>query len=100
MPEFAPVTTAVRSRRSGIWAAVHPTRRKLRALHGRGRAPRDTGAMVAQAIRTRVWRNGKLEKEDFPFEQVSDYLAEPDCMVWADLLCPDDETVDQLAEEL
>ena len=56
--------------------------------------------MVKQAIRTRVWRNGKLEKEDFPFEQVSDYLAEPDCLVWADLVCPDPATVSQLAEEL
>lgn len=56
--------------------------------------------MVEQAIRTRVWRNGKLEKEDFPFAQVSDYLAEPDCLVWADLLCPDTATLDQLAEEL
>jgi magnesium transporter len=56
--------------------------------------------MVEKAIRTRVWRNGRLEKEDFPFEQVSDYLAEPDCLVWADLLCPDTDTVSQLAEEL
>ena len=56
--------------------------------------------MVEQAIRTRVWRNGRLEAENFPFEQVSDYLAEPDCLVWADLLCPDEDTVCQLAEEL
>jgi magnesium transporter len=56
--------------------------------------------MVEQAIRTRVWRNGTLEAEDFPFEQVSDYLAEPDCLVWADVLRPDEETVCRLAEEL
>jgi magnesium transporter len=56
--------------------------------------------MVEQAIRTRVWRNGQLEAEDFPFERVSDYLAEPDCLVWADLLCPDESTVGRLAEEL
>ena len=56
--------------------------------------------MVEQAIRTRVWRNGALEAVDFPFEQVSDYLAEPDCLVWADLLCPDQDTLCQLAEEL
>ena len=56
--------------------------------------------MVEQAIRTRVWRNGQLEAEDFPFEQVSDYLAEPDCLVWADLLRPDADTLCQLAEEL
>lgn len=52
------------------------------------------------AIRTRVWRNGTLEAENFPFEQVSDYLAEPDCLVWADLLRPDQATLEQLAEEL
>jgi magnesium transporter len=51
-------------------------------------------------IRTRVWRNGVLEAENFPFEQVSDYLAEPDCLVWADIVRPDAELVCQLAEEL
>jgi magnesium transporter len=56
--------------------------------------------MPTAAIRTRVWRNGNLEAVDFPFEQVSDYLAEPDCLVWADLLRPDEDTVCQLAEEL
>jgi magnesium transporter len=56
--------------------------------------------MSQTAIRTRVWRNGILEAEDFPFDRVSEYLAEPDCLVWADLLCPDHETLRQLAEEL
>jgi magnesium transporter len=56
--------------------------------------------MPSSAIRTRVWRSGTLEAEDFPFEQVSDYLDEPDCLVWADLLCPDKRTLCQLAEEL
>ncbi|HKC29229.1 MAG TPA: magnesium transporter CorA family protein [Jatrophihabitans sp.] len=56
--------------------------------------------MPELAIRTRVWRNGILEAENFPFEQVSDYLDEPDCLVWADLLCPDEHTIAQIAEEL
>jgi magnesium transporter len=56
--------------------------------------------MHADAIRTRVWRNGTLEAENFPFDQVSDYLAEPDCVVWADLLAPDYEMLCHLAEEL
>ncbi|WP_375480636.1 magnesium transporter CorA family protein [uncultured Jatrophihabitans sp.] len=51
-------------------------------------------------IRTRVWRNGALEAENFPFEQVSDYLQEPDCLVWADLMYPDHESLLKLAEEL
>jgi magnesium transporter len=41
-----------------------------------------------------------LGAEDFPFEEVSDYLDDPDCLVWADLLRPDDDTLGQLAEEL
>jgi len=51
-------------------------------------------------VRTRVWRNGVLERENFPFERVSDYLEEPDCLVWADLCAPDEQTLAQLAEEL
>ena len=47
-----------------------------------------------------MWRNGVLEAENFPFEQVSDYLEQPDCLVWADLLSPDEDTLCQLAEEL
>jgi magnesium transporter len=53
-----------------------------------------------QPIRTRVWRNGILEAENFPFERCSDYLEEPDCLVWADLVSPDHATICQLAEEL
>ncbi len=56
--------------------------------------------MSQHPIRTRVWRNGTLECENFPFEQVSDYLAEPDCLVWADLIAPDHDLLCQLAEEL
>jgi magnesium transporter len=56
--------------------------------------------MTVKAVRTRVWRNGTLELEDFPFEQVSDYLEQPDCVVWADLLAPDYGLICQLAEEL
>ena len=51
-------------------------------------------------VRTRVWRNGVLEREDFPFEEVSDYLEQPDTLVWADLLAPDARTLAQLADEL
>ena len=47
-----------------------------------------------------MWRNGVLEAEDFPFEQVSDYLAQPDCLVWADLLHPHHDDLLHLAEEL
>ena len=47
-----------------------------------------------------MWRNGNLEAENFPFDQVSDYLADPDCLVWADLLEPDPEMIGRIADEL
>jgi len=56
--------------------------------------------MRCAAVRTRVWRNGNLEAENFPFEQVSDYLAEPDCLVLADLLQPDHEMIATIGDEL
>ena len=49
---------------------------------------------------TRVWRNGVLENEDFPFEKVSDYLQQSDCVVWADLCLPDRDDLQHIAEEL
>lgn len=50
--------------------------------------------------RTRVWRNGVLEKEDFPLEDVSDFLAQEDCLVWADLCVPDRDDLQRIADEL
>lgn len=52
------------------------------------------------AVRTRLWRNGTLEAENFPLERFSDYLDQPDCVVWADVLRPDHETLLLLANEL
>jgi magnesium transporter len=51
-------------------------------------------------VRTRLWRNGVLEKENFPFADISDYLCQDDCMVWADLIDPDAGLLEQLGEEL
>jgi magnesium transporter len=56
--------------------------------------------MASGAVRTRVWRNGAVEADNFPFEQISDFLEERDTVVWADLCTPDPEQLDQLAEEL
>ena len=56
--------------------------------------------MAAKDVRTRLWRNGILEKENFPLEDVSDYICEPDCLVWADLCNPDEAQLLQLGEEL
>ncbi|WP_375491922.1 magnesium transporter CorA family protein [uncultured Jatrophihabitans sp.] len=51
-------------------------------------------------IRTRVWRNGNLEAQDFPFDRVSDYLEDEDCLVWADVLHPNQQSLAALADEL
>ena len=56
--------------------------------------------MTEAAIRTRLWRDGVLAKEDFPFEDLSDYLCQPDCMVWADLQAPDASLLTELGAEL
>lgn len=47
-----------------------------------------------------MWRKGVLEAEDFPVERVSDYLQQPDAVVWADLCLPDQDDLHQIAEEL
>ena len=51
-------------------------------------------------MRTRLWRDGAVVKENFPLADVSDYLNEPGCLVWADLSDPDARTLAQLGEEL
>lgn len=56
--------------------------------------------MPGRDVRTRVWRNGILEAEDFPLEDVSDYLEQDGVLVWADLRSPDAARLDQLADEL
>jgi len=52
------------------------------------------------AVRTRLWRDGRLEREDFPFEDVSDHLQEEGALVWVDLCEPDHERLLKLADEL
>ena len=47
-----------------------------------------------------MWRRGVLEKEDFPLDAVSDYLAQDDCLVWADLQAPSPQDLQQVADEL
>ena len=47
--------------------------------------------------RTRLYRNGVLEAEDFPVADVSDYLAEPDTIVWVDFCAPIEGQLHELA---
>ena len=51
-------------------------------------------------VRSRLWRDGALAAEDFPFEMLSDYLDEDGCLVWVDIRDPDPQHLNDLAEEL
>jgi magnesium transporter len=55
---------------------------------------------LAAEYRNRVWRDGELLAEDFPFAEISDYLEQDDCLVWVDLCDPDHELLAELADEL
>lgn len=46
-----------------------------------------------------MWRRGEAQDE-FAFDKISDYLAEPDALVWVDLCDPDHDTMCDLATEL
>ncbi len=48
---------------------------------------------------TRVWRGGKLEKENFPASELSDYLDESGTIVWLDLCSPGAEGLQIISEE-
>jgi magnesium transporter len=43
---------------------------------------------------TRLYRDGVLEAEDFPAAKISDYLQQPDTVVWLDLCEPDQEDLE------
>ncbi|MEA2522687.1 MAG: magnesium transporter [Actinomycetota bacterium] len=49
---------------------------------------------------TRVYRNGVLEAEGFPVADVSEYLVQPDTLVWVDLCGPSSDMLHELAGEL
>jgi magnesium transporter len=50
--------------------------------------------------RTRFYRQGRLEREDFPVGEISEYLGKPDSVVWVDLCAPDAEDLALVADEL
>jgi len=54
----------------------------------------------SDVVRTRLWREGRLELEDFPLEEISDRLQEQGALVWLDLCEPDHDLLLQLAGEL
>jgi magnesium transporter len=48
----------------------------------------------------RVWRDGKPVDVELDMAAISDYLAEDDALVWADVYDPDHDTLTALADEL
>jgi magnesium transporter len=49
---------------------------------------------------TRVYRAGRVEKSNFPVGDISEYIDQPDTTVWVDLLSPDIDDLNVIAEEL
>ncbi|WP_035794094.1 magnesium transporter CorA family protein [Kitasatospora mediocidica] len=49
--------------------------------------------------RTRLYRNGNLELEDFPVEDISEYVSDPSALVWLDLCAPGPEDLAMISEE-
>jgi magnesium transporter len=50
--------------------------------------------------RTRLYRNGVLEAEGFPPEEISDHLADSSSVVWYDLCAPTEQDLAVMSEEL
>ena len=53
----------------------------------------------AAESRTRLWINGKLEKEGFPVAEISDLIGQDGAMVWLDLHQPDADDLSVISEE-
>lgn len=51
-------------------------------------------------VRTRLYRNGVLEAENFPLEDVSEHLRDPSAVVWVDLLTPTQSDLAAIIDEL
>ncbi|MBC3843092.1 magnesium/cobalt transporter CorA [Streptacidiphilus sp. 4-A2] len=49
--------------------------------------------------RTRLYRDGNLDLEDFPVQDISGYVCEPGLTVWLDLCAPTPAELEQLREE-
>jgi magnesium transporter len=49
--------------------------------------------------RTRLYRDGRLEAEDFPLDDISEHLKDSDAVVWLDLTDPGQDEYDRVQEE-
>ncbi len=69
------------------------------SVPGTDTTPGDDG-QLRDGIRTRLYRDGSLVKENFPVDEISDHLADDsDCVVWLDLCAPDSEQLDIIGTE-
>ncbi len=59
-----------------------------------------TKAAIDAISRTRLYRGGRLDMVDFPVADVSDYIDQPDSVVWIDLCGPSPADVELVGEEL
>lgn len=50
--------------------------------------------------RTRLYRNGVLEREDFPVADISDHIVDPNVVVWLDFCAPTASDLAAISEEL
>jgi magnesium transporter len=73
----------------------------LRRAHVAANActPPAPAAILAVVPRTRLYRAGSLEREDFPVQELSEYVADPACTVWLDLCDPTPDDFAMIAEE-
>ena len=52
------------------------------------------------APKTRCYRNGTCTDENFPIEDLSEHLEDPDALVWVDLCAPDTKDLQVVGDEL
>ncbi len=87
-PDQLPATPANHVRRARAPAAAAPAR----TIRG--------GPYRARVARTRLYRDGKLELEDFPVADVSEHIEDPGATVWLDYCEPTTADLATIASEL
>src|SRR5436309_15890620 len=50
--------------------------------------------------RTRLYRSGVLEAEDFPVQDISEHIRQPGVTVWLDMCAPDAHDLATISDEL
>lgn len=73
----------------------HTRRHRLLSPIGTSRPERSEGM-----VSTRLYRNGVLELEGFPVQDISDYVQDPSAVVWLDYCSPSADDLAAISEEL